>query len=130
LRYQPSAMLAGDVSPEPAPGDGGTASRSNKEEDVRNAPEPPGDESLELEAPHIDHSGASADGRKIALMLVTEWHRWGLSFNAAFDDLRNIGTLLLGGRGNTRNRLAVRSLDPCGITNDEDILMARYIEVG
>lgn len=84
LGDQPGAMLAGNIGPQPAPRDSGTASCSNQEEDVRNTPEPPRDNAFQLEAPHIDHSSASADGGKIALMLVTERHWRRLSFDAAF----------------------------------------------
>ncbi len=96
---------------------------------MRNTPEPPGDDAFQLEAPHIDHSSASANGGEIALMLVTERHWRRLSFDAAFYDRGNVGTLLFGGRRYARNRLPVRSLNPGRIPDDEDIFMPGNIEV-
>src|SRR5205823_4490645 len=97
----------------------------NQEIDVGDAPDPPGDGAAQLEPAEIDHREPFADLRQAAGMAVAEWRRRAAG-EPRLDGLRNMAALLLGGRGDARNRPAVPGGNSDGVADRKDLGMAGY----
>src|SRR5215467_16341690 len=72
IRNQTRAALKGEVVPEPVEGDDKAVAQSDQKIDVRDAPEHPADESLQLQRSEFYDRGATADRREVAKMHVLE----------------------------------------------------------
>src|SRR6267143_3537296 len=129
LRDQPRGALIAHIDPQPADRDAEPVAQADQEVDVGDAPYPPCQGAAQLDAPEIDHRLALADLRQAAGMLVSE-QSGRAAAQARLDGIRDIASLLLGGRRNAGDRLAIGAIDNNGIADGEDVGMVGHREVG
>src|SRR5450756_19095 len=129
LRNQACGALVARMDPEPADRDAEPVAQADQEIDVRDAPYPPRDRAVQLEAPQFDHRLVLADLRQAAGVLVLE-RRELAAAQARLDQFGDIASLLLGRRRNAGHRLSIGARDDDGVANRKDIGMARYGEIG
>src|SRR5947209_19576647 len=93
------------MDPHPAQRHAEAVAQADQEIDVGDAPDPPGEVTLQLDPAEIDHRLALADLRQAAGVLVAE-RRQRLAAKTRPDQGRDIATLLLRRRRDAGHRLA------------------------
>src|SRR4051812_27321599 len=101
------------MDPEPAQRDAEAVPQADQEVDVGDAPDPPGEISLQLDPAEIDDGLALADLRQAAGMLVAE-RRQRRAVQARLDQGGDIAALLLRGWCDARHRISVRTCNRDG----------------
>ena len=130
LRDQPRAAMAADIDPQPVECDGEPVAQADQEEDVGDAPDPPGQAPAQLDPAEIDDGRALADRREIAGIPLGEGRRSQLALQPRLDEIGDMASLLLGGGRDAGHRLAIGAGDEGGIADHEDIGLARHREIG
>src|SRR5580693_2591473 len=128
LGDQPRRTLVARVNPQPAQRDAEPVAQADQEIDVCDAPDPPRDGAAQLDAAEIDYREPLADLRQAAGMLVME-RSGSAAGQARLDGGRDITSLLLGGRRNSRHRLAVPGRNRHGVADCEDVGMAGHGQI-
>src|SRR5438270_551810 len=118
------AAVPRDVNPQPAQGDRQAIAQADQKIDVGQAPDPPSKPSADLQPTEVDDRRAFADGREIAGMPIAKGADSRISAEPRLDGLRDVQTLLLGGRRYSGNRIPVPRIDGCGVADDEDLRMS------
>lgn len=118
------------IGPQPVQRDGDPAAGTDEKQDVHETPYPPGKIARQLYAPEVGDRRSMPDRRETPLMLVIEDRRHRATFPTSTDDTRNILALLLGGRREARDGLAVHAHDAGRIADHEDVGITINREVG
>src|SRR5882672_8045107 len=116
------------MDPEPAQRDAEPVAQADQKVDVGDAPDPPGEVSLQLDPAEIDDGLALADLRQAAGMLVAErWQR--IASQPRLDKGGDVASLLLRGRCDAGHRISVSIRNRDGVADGENIGMTGYGQI-
>ena len=116
---QACTALEGEVVPRPVHCDDGAIAKSDQEVDMRDAPEEPGEESLEFDAAQFHHRALASDRRERPEIPIVKWWQRAALHAGAYQ-CRNVNPLLLRDGCDARQWLSIIR-DARGVTNDENI---------
>src|SRR5690606_30460856 len=128
LGDQAGAAAACQVDPEPGKRDGEPAADADQEEDVGDAPHPPGQAAAEADPAEIDHGGTAADRGETALVTIAERPRGPVTAEPGRDRPADMAPLLLVGGSDAGHRLAVGHHHR-RVADDENVGSAGYGKV-